>query len=147
MILSMRIPPLTLTLWLLLSILAGAERSRAEADSRPPNIILILTDDQGFGDWQRRDPRIQTPALMRLAAEGFELTNFHATLACSPTRAALLTGRHGARTGVLGLMTEGRSMGRDERTIAQLLGAAGYRTGLVGKWHLSERPGSVSTLR
>lgn len=133
--------------WLLLPT-AFALACGDASGPRPPNLIVVLTDDQGYRDWQAENPAIHTPELARLAAEGMVLEQFHVMPACSPTRAALLTGRHGRRTGVTGLMNhrpdDHRAMSTEEVTIAELLQLSGYRTALVGKWHLSDRPGSVA---
>ena len=67
---------------------------------RPPNLIVVMTDDQGYHEWGAHDSQIHTPNLVRLAREGFSLDNFHVMSSCSPTRAAFLTGRHGQRTSV-----------------------------------------------
>lgn len=105
----------------------------------PPNVVLILTDDQGYGDLGcHGNPVIRTPHLDRLHRDSVRLTNFHVDPTCSPTRAALLTGRYSSRGGVWHTI-QGRSiLRRDETTLADLLGRAGYRTGLFGKWHLGD---------
>ena len=122
-------------------------QSPSDASSRPPNLIVIMTDDQAYRDWQAHDERIHTPNLMKLAREGFVLENYHAMVACSPTRAALLTGRYGQRTGVTGILNysprDRRFMRLEEVTVAEVLRAAGYSTALIGKWHLADRPGIV----
>ena len=118
--------------------------STADAAS-PPNIILILADDLGYGDLGcYGGTRARTPHLDGLAREGLRLTDFHANAAsCSPTRAALLTGRYQQRSGVEMALSE-RSPGlrAGERTMATYLKAAGYATGAFGKWHLGSRPDS-----
>jgi arylsulfatase B len=105
----------------------------------PPNIVLIITDDQGYGDLGHTgNPVVRTPHLDRLAAESSRLTDFHVAPTCSPTRAALMTGRWTNRTGVWHTVN-GRSMLREnEVTFAQLLRDRGYATGLFGKWHLGD---------
>lgn len=109
------------------------------AAAKPSNVILILTDDQGYGDFSlRRNPFLQTPNLDRLAAEGAEFTRFSVSPVCSPTRAALMTGRYPLRTGVHGVTKGRETMRMNEVTLAQSLKAAGYRTALMGKWHLGE---------
>jgi len=105
----------------------------------PPNIVLILADDMGYGDFGFcNDGRTETTAIDRLAAEGTCLAqHYSASPVCAPARASILTGRYPHRTGAIDTL-EGRGLDRiglGERTVADLLGAAGYTTGLVGKWH------------
>lgn len=104
-----------------------------------PNIVFVITDDQGYGDLGHTgNPVIKTPNLDALAAESSQLTDYHVAPTCSPTRAALLTGHWTDRTGVWHTVN-GRSMLREnEVTLAQMLKDAGYATGLFGKWHLGD---------
>ncbi len=104
-----------------------------------PNVILIMTDDQGYGDLGcTGNPHIKTPNLDRLCREGVRFDRFHVSPVCSPTRASLLTGRYNYRTGIVDTYL-GRSMMRpDEITLAQILASHGYRTGIFGKWHLGD---------
>lgn len=115
---------------LLPSLLEAAEQ---------PNVILIMTDDQGYGDLScHGNPILKTPNLDQLAAESICLTDFHVSPFCTPTRAALMTGRDPARTGAY-RTSSGRSMlHTDERTIANVFSDAGYLTGMIGKWHLGD---------
>ncbi len=102
-----------------------------------PNIIVILTDDQGWYETGfNGNPHIKTPVLDRLAGQGVSLTRFYACPVCTPTRAGLMTGRHYQRTGAIDTYRGRDQMRPDEVTLAQLLRGRGYRTGLVGKWHL-----------
>ena len=109
---------------------------------RRPNIIVIYTDDQGYGDASCLNPaaKFQTPNLDRLAKEGISFTNAHCSdTVCTPSRYGLLTGRYCWRTtrktGVMG--AEGTCLIDDERiTLASLLRDNGYHTAMVGKWHL-----------
>jgi len=104
--------------------------------SRPPNILLIVSDDQGWGDLgSSGNPKIDTPVLDRLAEEGARFERFYVTPLCAPTRAGLLTGRHALRTGVTDVTGAGETMRADEVTIAEVFAAAGYATGIFGKWH------------
>ncbi len=107
--------------------------------SEKPNIVFVITDDQGYGDLGcTGNPIIKTPHLDRLAAESSQLTDYHVAPTCSPTRAALLTGHWTDRTGVWHTVN-GRSMLREnEITIGQLLKDHGYATGMFGKWHLGD---------
>lgn len=116
------------------------ERGKAMATvSRRPNVILILTDDQGHGDVGfDHNPKIRTPNMDRLAHEGVHCTRFHVNPVCSPTRASLMTGRYYYRTGVVDTFMGRSMMFPDEVTIAKMLADAGYRTGIFGKWHLGD---------
>jgi len=107
------------------------------AVSSRPNIILILTDDQGYGDLGcHGHPLLRTPALDRLHAESIRLTDFHVTPMCTPTRGSLLTGIDCLRNGAMATSL-GRNLPRAELpTVADYLRRAGYRTGVFGKWHL-----------
>ncbi len=123
---------------LLTGLTGCATRAFGEATPRP-NVVLIITDDQGYGDLAcHGNPHLKTPNLDRLYAESTRLTRFHVCPVCSPTRACLMTGRYNYRTGVVDTY-QGRSMMHaDEFTLAESLAGAGYRTGLFGKWHLGD---------
>lgn len=104
-----------------------------------PNVILVMTDDQGYGDLScHGNPILRTPNLDRLHAESVRLTDFHVSSFCTPTRAALMTGRFPARTGAYRTSSGRTMLHTDERTIANVFAAAGYATGMVGKWHLGD---------
>ena len=119
-------------------VLAVAAGCRAAADDRP-NIILVITDDQGYGDvGAHGNTMIRTPHLDALHAQSVRLTNFHVDPTCSPTRSALVTGRYSSRTGVWHTIMGRSIVHRDETTFADMLGEAGYATGFFGKWHLGD---------
>lgn len=106
---------------------------------KKPNIVLILTDDQGYGDVGFHDNKmIKTPNLDRLAREGTDLTRFYVAPVCSPTRAGIMTGRYHYRTGVTNVGSCGDRIKSREVTIAQSLFRAGYATAIYGKWHLGD---------
>lgn len=135
-----------LTLLCSLAVLAGCQTEDGNnqdastvADDNRPNVILVMTDDQGYGDIAALgNPLIQTPNLDALHDESVRFTNFHVDPTCSPTRAALMTGQHSMRAGVWHTVM-GRSMLPTEKvTLAEVFSAAGYRTGIFGKWHLGD---------
>ncbi|MFC1563162.1 arylsulfatase, partial [candidate division KSB1 bacterium] len=107
----------------------GAERNM-------PNVILIMTDDQGWGDvGSHGNEKIDTPVMDRLAADGVRFDRFFVSPVCAPTRASLMTGRYHLRTGTHGVTRGYENMRSEEVTIAEVLKAAGYATGCFGKWH------------
>ena len=120
--------------------LATSGRARAEdAPRKQPNVLLIITDDQGYGDLScLGSPHVQTPNLDRLHAASTRLTNFHVSPTCAPTRAALLTGRYNNRVGVWHTIMGRSILRRGEITMADYFAGAGYRTGIFGKWHLGD---------
>ncbi len=104
-----------------------------------PNVILVMTDDQGYGDLGcHGNPILRTPNLDRMHAESVRLTDFHVSPFCTPTRAALMTGRYPERTGAYRTSCGRTLMHTDERTIANVFADNGYVTGMIGKWHLGD---------
>jgi arylsulfatase A-like enzyme len=104
-----------------------------------PNVVLIITDDQGYGDLGiTGNGIIKTPVIDRFAQQSFQFTNFHVSPVCAPTRASLMTGRYSLRTGIRDTYNGGATMATTEITIAEILKQAGYATGLFGKWHLGD---------
>ena len=122
--------------FLILCGFAGGPALPGNWPADPPNILLIMTDDQGWGDIRSHgNPEIDTPVMDRLAREGARFERFFVSPVCAPTRASLLTGRHALRTGVHGVTRGHETMRADEVTLAETLKDAGYATGLFGKWH------------
>jgi arylsulfatase A-like enzyme len=104
-----------------------------------PNVILVMTDDQGYGDLGcHGNDIIVTPNLDELYAESIRLTDFHVDPTCSPTRSALMTGHYSSRTGVWHTIMGRSLLGRNEVTMADVFSASGYRTAIFGKWHLGD---------
>lgn len=109
------------------------------ADSSKPNVILIMTDDQGYGDLScHGNPILKTPNIDQLHAESVRFTDFHVSSFCTPTRAALMTGRYPGRTGAYRTSSGRTMLHTDEKTIANVFANGGYVTGMVGKWHLGD---------
>ena len=109
------------------------------ASPKRPNVVLVITDDQGYGDVASHgNTMIKTPVMDRLRLQSVRLNNFHVDPTCAPTRSALMTGRYSCRVGVWHTIM-GRSILRhDEVTVADVFAAAGYRTAMFGKWHLGD---------
>ncbi|MBM4042793.1 MAG: arylsulfatase, partial [Planctomycetes bacterium] len=104
-----------------------------------PNVLLIITDDQCYGDLGcHGNEKLKTPNLDKLAAESVEFTQFYVCPVCAPTRASLMTGRYNYRTGAIDTYLGRAMMHPDEVTLAEVLAAAGYKTGIFGKWHLGD---------
>jgi len=117
---------------------AGTGQITGTKENRP-NVVLVITDDQGYGDLAcHGNPIIKTPNLDKLYTQSVHLTNFHVGPTCSPTRAALMTGHYCNRTGVWHTVMGRSLLRRDEVTVADVFSAAGYRTGIFGKWHLGD---------
>jgi arylsulfatase B len=113
--------------------------STASASAAQPNVVLVLTDDQGYGDLScHGNPVLKTPHLDELYRESIRLTDYHVAPTCTPTRAALMTGLWSNRTGAW-QTTFGRSLLREDAvTLGQVFQDAGYATGMFGKWHLGD---------
>ncbi len=109
------------------------------AETGQPNVILILTDDQGYGDLScHGNPDIRTPNIDRLYAESVRLTDFHVNQYCTPSRAALMTGRNASRTGAWRTSSGRTMLHTDEVTMAEVFRDSDYATGIFGKWHLGD---------
>ena len=108
-------------------------------ENKKPNVIIIMTDDQGFGDLGiNKNPNIITPNIDQFASESVRFDNFFVSPVCAPTRASLMTGRYSLRTGVRDTYNGGAIMSNTETTIAEILKEADYSTGIFGKWHLGD---------
>ncbi len=104
-----------------------------------PNVILIITDDQGYGDLGiTGNPHVKTPVIDKFARESIRFNDFYVSPVCAPTRSSLMTGRYSLRTGIRDTYNGGAIMATSEITIAEMLKAAGYKTGNFGKWHLGD---------
>jgi arylsulfatase A-like enzyme len=126
--------PLTRRAWL-----SASAAPFLQAPSPRPNVLIIITDDQGYGDLSLHgNPHLRTPHIDSIADAGAQFTQFQVCPVCSPTRSSLMTGRYNYRTGVVDTYLGRSMMYPDEVTMAEYLGQAGYRTGIFGKWHLGD---------
>ena len=125
----------------ILSLTAVLALCGLSAFGRLPNVVVILTDDQGWGDLSINGNRnLATPNIDRLGKEGLTLENFYVCQVCAPTRAEFLTGRYYPRTGVSGVSRGEGRLNSDETTIADIFKQSGYATGAFGKWHNGTQP-------
>lgn len=121
---------------LCLSVVPGLSYAQ---DTKHPNVIIIITDDQGFGDLGfTGNPHVQTPVIDKFASESIRFNNFYVSPVCAPTRSSLMTGRYSLRTGIRDTYNGGATMASNEVTIAEMLKQADYTTGIFGKWHLGD---------
>jgi arylsulfatase A-like enzyme len=131
----------TKILFTLIGMLCPASAIGADIAGSRPNIVLVVSDDQGYGDLGRHgNPLVRTPHLDRMYDESVRFADFHVSPTCAPTRASLMTGRHEFKNGVTHTILERERLNLQATTIAQVLKAAGYRTGIFGKWHLGDEP-------
>ncbi|GAB5558991.1 MAG: hypothetical protein SynsKO_06380 [Synoicihabitans sp.] len=146
-------PVISRSFWRVIFCVGAALAATASVPDRP-NFIIILTDDQGYGDLSCYGAsHVDTPRIDRMAAEGAMLTGFYvAAPVCTPSRAALMTGSYPKRIGMergsnFGVLLAGdpKGMNPAEITIAEVLRDAGYRTGMFGKWHLGDQPEFLPT--
>ena len=122
-----------------LAVLAALACWPAHSPAAKPNVILIVTDDQGYGDLAcHGNPFIKTPNMDELHGESVRLTDYHVDPTCSPTRSALMSGRYSTRTGVWHTILGRSMMSPKELTVAEVFKANGYDTGVFGKWHLGD---------
>jgi arylsulfatase len=123
----------------LISSLGQTREGDRQRDASLKNIIIIMSDNQGYGDLGfTGNPVIKTPVLDNLAEESVRFTSFYTDPVCAPTRSSLLTGRYSLRTGVYDTYNGGAIMDSEELTIAEILKNNGYKTGIFGKWHLGD---------
>jgi len=122
------------------SILSGISLISCNIEKdNAPNVIIILTDDQGYGDLScHGSPYVQTPILDKLYNESIRFTNFHVDPCCAPSRSALLTGQYSSRSGVWHTIGGRSLLQKDKITMADVFRQSGYSTGIFGKWHLGE---------
>jgi arylsulfatase A-like enzyme len=130
---------------ILTCVLSGSLTGQAQS-LQHPNVLLIITDDQGYGDLGiTGNPHLKTPVIDNLARQSIRMNNFYVCPVCAPTRSSLMTGRYSLRTGIHDTYNGGAIMSSSEITIAEMLKDAGYKTGIFGKWHLGDnypsRPG------
>lgn len=128
---------------ILLAILWAVSQCQLPEPPRPlaekPNIVIVITDDQGYGDLgYHGNPYIQTPVLDDLARKSMRLQSFYVSPVCAPTRASLMTGRYAIRAGVYDTYNGGANLGTEETTMAEVFKENGYATGVFGKWHLGD---------
>jgi len=110
-----------------------------QAEDSRPNIVLIMTDDQGYGDFGcQGNPILETPHLDAMASRSASMSTFYVCPVCAPTRASLMTGRYNYRTRAIDTYIGRAMMEPEEVTIAEVLSSAGYDTGIFGKWHLGD---------
>ncbi|WP_190810372.1 arylsulfatase [Flagellimonas sp. S3867] len=113
--------------------------SSLSQENQRPNVIVIITDDQGYGDLGiTGNDQIKTPILDEFAKQSVRFNNFYVSPVCAPTRSSLMTGRYSLRTGVRDTYNGGAIMAPSEITIAEMLKKGGYSTGVFGKWHLGD---------
>jgi len=126
-------------LGLCLSVSGNLQQAALAESVKRPNVVVIMTDDQGYGDLSMHgNPTLKTPNLDALGAESVRFTEFHVAPFCTPTRAALMTGRYPGRTGAYRTSSGRTSLHRREKTLGDLFTINGYATGMFGKWHLGD---------
>lgn len=122
----------------ILIIFAFSKFSLAQNISHP-NVIIIITDDQGYGDLGvTGNPHVKTPVIDKFANENIRFNQFYVSPVCAPTRSSLMTGRYSLRTGIRDTYNGGATMASNEVTIAEMLNQANYKSGIFGKWHLGD---------
>ncbi|ANQ51559.1 arylsulfatase [Flammeovirga sp. MY04] len=123
----------------LLLILGSCAKNQTTSNDTPPNVILIITDDQGYGDiGAHGNKMIDTPHMDQLHSESVRLTNFHVSPTCAPSRSSIMTGRYANRVGVWHTVMGRSILYEDEKTMADIFAQNGYKTAMFGKWHLGD---------
>ncbi|MDF7806924.1 sulfatase-like hydrolase/transferase [Pontiellaceae bacterium B12219] len=131
---------------LLSAVVITAALSTSAHAQEKPNVVYILVDNTGWGDFSVYGGTTPTPNIDRLAAEGMRFNNYNVEVQCTPTRSAIMTGRHPVRSGTYKVPFPGEGkagMAPWEYTIAELLSDGGYKTALYGKWHLGNTQGRL----
>src|SRR5262245_22774168 len=124
-------------LWLVCLCIPGL--SVAQAQTARPNVIIIVSDDQGYGDFSAHgNPVLKTPNLDKLRSEGVRFSDFHVAPMCTPTRGQLMTGQDALRNGATSVSAGRSFVRRGTPTMAEIFAAGGYRTAMFGKWHLGD---------
>lgn len=124
---------------LALALLFSTAVCHADLAGKRPNVLFILTDDQGYGDLSSHgNPILKTPNIDKVRSQSVRFTNFFVSPTCSPTRSALLTGRHEFRNGITHTILERERMTLKATTLTQVLKGTGYATAIFGKWHLGD---------
>jgi arylsulfatase A-like enzyme len=122
-----------------LVLFSSCANQKKEKTVQKPNVIIVMTDDQGYGDLGHTgNPIIKTPAIDAFSSQGINLTNYHVGTTCTPTRAGLLTGRNCNRNGAWHTIMGASILNRDEVTFANVFQQNGYKTAMFGKWHLGD---------
>ena len=125
-----------ITYFILFSLILS--RSFLAQNKKFPNVIVIMTDDMGNNIAGLGNPWLKTPSMDKLKNESVYLTNFHQNLMCTPSRAAIMTGKYALRTGAWRTSVGRSNMRTEEITIAEIFRENGYKTGSFGKWHLGD---------
>jgi len=135
----LKLGKLLISMLLIMFILSCSDSPKEKEKQIPPNIILVMTDDQGYGDLASHGhPFIQTPNIDKLYAQSTRFTDFQVSPTCAPTRSALMSGRAPFKNGVTHTILERERMALSSTTLAEVLKTAGYTTGIFGKWHLGD---------
>lgn len=126
-------------IFILIFVLNSCKEKNGETKFKKPNVIIVITDDQGYGDLGHTGNLIiKTPTLDKFANQSVNLTNYHVGTTCAPTRAGLLTGRNCNRNGVWHTIMGASILNREEVTMANVFQDNGYKTAMFGKWHLGD---------